>query len=894
MAAPERGDLGTHSSEDEQMDTRSSRGSSNQTGKSGGSKTVMGEGYALQEGFKSLPRRPHWLPRADAPEYQVDGTTHSMITELEVVCNSFPVTLSEDFSCEVIKYDVIFDPPIMEDARQREELLEKFADQIRGGIGDHALDNARVYAWRPLGADENYVWSPAEKLEVIYETAPIKKIILQAGQRKPLMEMDLQYQQQVTSVFLRELARQVGWVRMGRNHYDLENVSRRVQWDGRDQGELNMMDGYRMSLEYACTVGQGELINTICLTIDACSRVIDPNTVQSLIDRIHQTSRTPKRFKQELEWELKNRAVVTKYNNKIFKISHVEYELNPHDKMMTDPDDRETTVGDYYRTQYNLDCGDYTETGGVLLVHEMPPRKRDNGRIRHLYLVPEFCQLTGYPPKIRKNHQLMKKLSRKNKLPSDVRAEKCIEAVGKLMEAAVQSNSPIEIDSEIQKINGRILSAAPIFLSCPQGNPKKIQIKDLQMGWKRDGMFDQVSLGDGEWIMVGQPKSAPLKKLKKLYKNMAKQTVKMGKNILGEPQYLELGGRDDSCAWKAKLSAALEKDKGIKAVVAVIPCKSQPTKDDKQAADEKYNAIKEVCSKDHGVHSQCIQSCNLETNHVWTGITRQLFTKLGSLPWKLQFHLHGDKLDIYRIPTMLVGIDVNHDRKSAASPVAFVSTWDRDFVRTHSQLSYHTLANEVMNPTEMKEFLMNAMNNFKKKNRCFPRQVIIYRDGIASTQIEHVQKNEMTGINSALRELGQDKGRKKTKIEFILVNKRVNCRFVEANTLANVPRGLIVDNTVVSSQYWDFYITPADAPEGCTSTPTRFIIIRDELNLSQKNAVLEIESLTKQLCNLYYNWPGPVRVPAIVKNADKLTTQFGSAVNGSIPHARLADTYHFL
>eukprot|EP00493_Phyllostaurus_siculus_P013870 UN14081 len=110
----------------------------------------------------------------------------------------------------------------------------------------------------------------------------------------------------------------------------------------------------------------------------------------------------------------------------------------------------------------------------------------------------------------------------------------------------------------------------------------------------------------------------------------------------------------------------------------------------------------------------------------------------------------------------------------------------------------------------------------------------------------------------------------------------------------NVPKGLVVDDQVVSSQYWDFYITPADAPEGCTSTPTRFIIIRDDLSLSAKKGTVEIEAFTKQLCNLYYNWPGPVRVPNIVKNADKLTTQFGSAVNGDVPHHLLQDTYHFL
>jgi len=105
---------------------------------------------------------------------------------------------------------------------------------------------------------------------------------------------------------------------------------------------------------------------------------------------------------------------------------------------------------------------------------------------------------------------------------------------------------------------------------------------------------------------------------------------------------------------------------------------------------------------------------------------------------------------------------------------------------------------------------------------------------------------------------------------------------------------LIVDDVVVSSQYWDFYITPADAPEGCTSTPTRFIVVEDGLGLKEKKGIVEIEAFTKQQCNLYFNWPGPVRVPACVKNADKLTTQFGSAVNGHEPHTNLRNTYHFL
>jgi hypothetical protein len=111
-----------------------------------------------------------WLPDPDSPDYTHNGK--KTIAHLPVVCNSFPVTLNGSFNCEVIKYDVIFNPPIMEDARQREELLEKFSESIKNGIGDHALDNARIYCWKPLDLPEAEKWNPPEKLEMVYETNP--------------------------------------------------------------------------------------------------------------------------------------------------------------------------------------------------------------------------------------------------------------------------------------------------------------------------------------------------------------------------------------------------------------------------------------------------------------------------------------------------------------------------------------------------------------------------------------------------------------------------------------------------------------------------------------------------------------------------------------------------
>jgi len=842
----------------------------------------------LQSGFANLPRRPNYIPDLEDPRFK------DKIVEIDVVGNSFRVELAADFDFEVLKYDVIFDPPIQEDSNDREQILGTVEGNINEHIGHHALDNARIYAWKPLDMDAAEEWDAVDNIRIQYDvdatTGEPKFVELRAGQRNQLREMDLQYQQQVLSVFLRQLCRGAQYIRMGRNHYDPKAADRNVNMAGAQiNASLKMMDGYRMSLEYICRLNNAAdaLVNEIALTIDACSRVLDPRNVREVISDMENSHNSKRQLCKALIQELRGRAVVTDYNNKIYKINEVVFNTKPSECRMRDPVDfeggREMTVTEFYKEKYDIDVPDHEPF--VLLAHDMAPRKRDMGKTRVLYLIPALCQLTGYPPKIRKNHALMKKLARSNKIPSDVRANK-VEACAKVLsDLAIEMNNPLRINPELMRIKGRIYGDAPICLRDKNG-VKKISISDLQKNWKSYGMFGQTKLEKGKWIMVGLKE----RKLKKLYKAMKGNTTSMGANVMEEPIFKEVPN-NNAKYWESTLDDAC-RELMPQAVVCIVPCSKQPDMNEKQKADEIYSAIKRICSKDHGVPSQCVQSCNADTSHVQVGITRQLYTKLGSLPWKLKFTLFGDKINL-RKPTMLIGIDVNHDRKEAQSPVAFVSTWDRDFVRVHSQLGYHKLADEVLNVEEMSQFMQNAMNHFKEKNRRFPEQVIVYRDGIASTQIEHVQKNELTGIKKAFDLLGL-KEKRNVKLEYILVNKRVNSRFVEAETKMNVPKGLVVDNDVVSSQYWDFYITPADAPEGCTSTPTRFIIIRDDLALSAKKGTIEIEAFTKQLCNLYYNWPGPVRVPNIVKNADKLTTQFGSAVNGDVPHHLLQDSYHFL
>ena len=101
-----------------------------------------------------------------------------------------------------------------------------------------------------------------------------------------------------------------------------------------------------------------------------------------------------------------------------------------------------------------------------------------------------------------------------------------------------------------------------------------------------------------------------------------------------------------------------------------------------------------------------------------------------------------------------------------------------------------------------------------------------------------------------------------------MVNKRINQRFFtvdERGQLNNPPSGCIIDRGLVEhsgddsdlKKPFDFFITPASANQGCVLATHCFVPL-NESSLKK----LEIQQLTFALCHCYFNWAGPIKVPA--------------------------------
>ncbi len=87
---------------------------------------------------------------------------------------------------------------------------------------------------------------------------------------------------------------------------------------------------------------------------------------------------------------------------------------------------------------------------------------------------------------------------------------------------------------------------------------------------------------------------------------------------------------------------------------------------------------------------------------------------------------------------------------------------------------------------------------------------------------------------------------------------------------------------------YDFFLVSQSVRQG-TVTPTHYHVIKDTTGLTPD----QVQVLTNKMCHLYYNWAGPIRVPAPCQYAHKIAFLVGQNVHKD-PAVTLRDKLYFL
>jgi aubergine-like protein len=188
------------------------------------------------------------------------------------------------------------------------------------------------------------------------------------------------------------------------------------------------------------------------------------------------------------------------------------------------------------------------------------------------------------------------------------------------------------------------------------------------------------------------------------------------------------------------------------------------------------------------------------------------------------------------------------------------STYDRYFSKYFTEEITSESAADAS-----RQLLGLCLKNFFTQTKVYPTIIILYRSG--TNQYEKIKfVEEIKAMDKLISGEENFEAMKKPFFIYISVNKKVDTKFFENNNerLSNPQPGTVIDTNVVSPDAYEFYIQPQFVNSG-TATPTHFQVLHDTSHFTLE----EIEEITNYQCYYYWNWPGPIREPAVLKMADK-------------------------
>ena len=170
------------------------------------------------------------------------------------------------------------------------------------------------------------------------------------------------------------------------------------------------------------------------------------------------------------------------------------------------------------------------------------------------------------------------------------------------------------------------------------------------------------------------------------------------------------------------------------------------------------------------------------------------------------------------------------------------------------------------------KFIELAVEAYKKENKGeMPKGIVIYRQGVSLQQKEY--------LKTEIKEIDFICNTKNILYYYILVNTKTTFKFFEKskqNAYSYPGPGLLIINGITNRNYFEFYIQPQEVTEG-SATPTCFHVAHGNLNFPEM-----IPKFTYDLCHIYSNWQGTVRVPNVSKCAEKLSKMTAKYMNGEL------------
>ncbi|XP_006833803.1 PREDICTED: piwi-like protein 4 [Chrysochloris asiatica] len=757
-----------------------------------------------------------------------DCKTGSSGIPMKLVTNLFNLDLSQDW--QLYQYHVTFVPDL-ESRRLRIALLYNHSQLFNKA---KVFDGAILFLSQKLEEKVTELSSETRRGESVKITITLTRELPSSS---PMCI-------QVFSRIFKTILKKLSMYQIGRNYY---NPSEPVEIP---QHKLSLWPGF--------TISVSQFESKLLFSADVCYKVLRNETVLEFMTGLyHKTGMSS--FTQACEKELLGLIVLTRYNNKTYRIDDIDWCVRPSDTFQK-RDGTEVTYVDYYRQQYDITLSDLNQP---VLVSLLKSKRNDNSEARMVHLMPELCYLTGLSGHAVSDFQLMKAMAEVMHLSPLNRQQQ----LARLADD-IQRNKDARFELETwglhfggqMSLTGRVVPSEKIFM---QDHPcQLVSAADWSKDMRNCKILSAPTLN--KWLIICTNRA---ENVNESFLNCLRRVGRsIGFNV-DYPKIIKV--QENPAAFFRAIQQNVDPD--VQLVMCILSSNQKSY----------YDSIKKYLSSDCPVPSQCVLTRTLNKQgmmmSIATKIALQMTCKLGGELWAVEIPLKS---------LMVVGIDVCKDAfNKEMAVVGFVASINPRITRWYSRCILQRTTTAVADC--LKVFMIGALNRWYKYNHDLPARIIVYRNGVGDGQLKTLIEYEVPQLLSSVAESSSNAS---SKLSVIVVRKKCMPRFfMEMNhAVQNPPLGTVVDSEATRPDWYDFYLISQVAHQG-TVNPTYYNVIYDDNGLMPDH----MQRLTFKLCHLYYNWSGLISIPAPCQYAHKLTFLVAQSIHKE-PSLELANSLFYL
>ncbi|CAJ2509448.1 Uu.00g144740.m01.CDS01 [Anthostomella pinea] len=288
----------------------------------------------------------------------------------------------------------------------------------------------------------------------------------------------------------------------------------------------------------------------------------------------------------------------------------------------------------------------------------------------------------------------------------------------------------------------------------------------------------------------------------------------------------------------------------------VVPNKNQLVYDRiKKSMDCRWNVVSQVLQ---GAH---VEKCQAQ---YMSNVAMKVNAKLGGVTCKVAGP-NATTPPFFRVPTMMIGLDVSHASPGSSAPsiAAMTVSTDKHATRYAAACETNGWRVEIATGTTMHTLFPRLLKYWIDTNKCFPQHVYFLRDGCAEGQFQQVIERELKEIKRMFREANAPAP---PKFTVIVATKRHHIRFfpkpgdkASGDRNNNPLPGTLVEHDATHPHHWDFYLCSHVAIQG-TARPVHYQVIYDDAQCKPDH----LQAMLYHQCYQYCRSTTPVSLhPAV-------------------------------